>query len=721
MAPFALIWLYTYLISPTLVTSGVLEGEMSLESGTGAAKDLPPIDFTSTGRESAAADKSPPKIEVLGGWNVFEVISDVDNTESVKNLLHIPFDYSWDSKRGVYRPMANLEAAEKEVSEALSSIGHTLKQSSMAVNNPEMFMLFISALQHVLELYPYALEEVEYLEAEQAAFSLGVVRFAEEMKRDYNHKSAAEMRAERGIAITQQRMSSVAADLARERLRHERAVAAARLTRRKELYDDHEARLLALAEELLTRLEKLTADKVSRLESIFSQDENATYSFESASLETEANTQLRVLASDVSIAVEAIKLRAVAEAEVEEENIDIHLNMIEARGRVSIENFEVIVRKVFDEVLGRSGALYQEPWLVVQGASIVLGFLVVLLLAYEAGTLARQALITLLSRRSVLNRHSAGDGSAFSEFTSVNDILLEPRAEKKLRAHMHQLRSAAEQKLELPNVLVSGPPGVGKTTAAAIICLDDSVDHPADALPPVAVICGGDLLALGDSAASYLRRILENSDAHSRGCLVVLDGFDDIIAKRSGSEESAHHDTLCGLLFALRVGSPRLAVVLTSSLPHSAIDDAILDRMDSVLALDFPSVVTRCTLVRRLAITTLPNLLSREALTWLKSGDPLFRDARLLEAEVETACGPERTGGSRIGGKSKVGAGKLIGTQGSKAALDIRICLLRTIGATRGLSHREVSKVIKNVHNAALAADTAVLTTDSWLKLLPGY
>jgi len=695
--------------------------DVTLKAGTEAGEEVKRPKEKEEARESVALPDS---------WAAaFEVKGGVDEIESIEILKSVPFQNRWDANRGVYRPMPNLEALEMEVLTALDDVvlwsravgeaseGQAAqKLSATGINYVNLFMRFVSALQTLIDRYDPLLQEVEYLETEQAAFALGVVRYAEEIKSERNKKSAAELRLERHIVDLKVTLEDVAKELEGERLRLKSMYADVKKERREALRDAHESSLLAIAEELSAKLGDMTEKKMIQLETLFFNAENASYAFETDSLEKDGEAQLRAIESTLELALNAIRFKAEAESEIENENIDIHLNMIEAKGRARIKGFESIVTKVFEEIVSRAYKLVEEPMVLVKASVVFLVFFIVLLLAYEAGIIVRQGIVAFFSSRKILNEHSRGDGSAFSEFTGITDILLEPVCHDKLRAFMHQLRRAAEQGLALPNLLVSGPPGVGKTMAAAVATLENSDEHPGESLPPVAVICGGDLLALDGGASAYLRRVLDGAIA-GRRCLVVLDGFDDIVARRDGSEHSSHHDTLCTLLYSLRVNSPHLAVIITTSLQHSEVDDAVLDRMDSILKLTMPAPCIRAVIVKRYCRTHLYGFLDVEARTWLdEESDKLLHDEDALSLAIDEVCGPENTS-PRHAGKPRSKQAKTKAKTGvSGSGLNIRTCLLETVGATKGLSHREVGKVMKSVHNGVLATESFRLDNETWLK-----
>jgi hypothetical protein len=114
------------------------------------------------------------------------------------------------------------------------------------------------------------------------------------------------------------------------------------------------------------------------------------------------------------------------------------------------------------------------------------------------------------------------------------------------------------------------------------------------------VICGGDLKSLGVGASLFLTDVITKAIQQQRQTIVVLDEADDIILARSRvvvmvdnnkndsysnhqqnmkiSKKSSGDMCLFSLLNGLRQSSQHVSVIITSRLPLSSIDNALLDR-----------------------------------------------------------------------------------------------------------------------------------------------
>ena len=185
--------------------------------------------------------------------------------------------------------------------------------------------------------------------------------------------------------------------------------------------------------------------------------------------------------------------------------------------------------------------------------------------------------------------------------------------------------TATRFKLPLPNILINGPSGCGKTVISQIImnCTASSgsssssssnssgsrsswISSNSSGSVQFVVICGGDLKSLGIGASLFLTDIITKAIQQQRQTIIVLDEADDIILARSrvvltvdnnknNSKSSSSSDInqhqnmkitkkslgdmcLFSLLNGLRQSSQHVSVIITSRLPLSSIDNALLDR-----------------------------------------------------------------------------------------------------------------------------------------------
>ena len=175
--------------------------------------------------------------------------------------------------------------------------------------------------------------------------------------------------------------------------------------------------------------------------------------------------------------------------------------------------------------------------------------------------------------------------------------------------------SSTSQRLLLPNILIFGPPGTGKSFAATSLARHSGL--------PYLSLCAGDILAVSPTLSSpsatnstpssssslsqsggpggLLRDVLESAaKANSqRGFLVILDDADALIATRKrtfkpenendssvispsneseGTREESSIDCVHILLHRLRVNTSSLGTLITTSMELDQIDPALLDR-----------------------------------------------------------------------------------------------------------------------------------------------
>lgn len=140
-------------------------------------------------------------------------------------------------------------------------------------------------------------------------------------------------------------------------------------------------------------------------------------------------------------------------------------------------------------------------------------------------------------------------------------------------------RAAAAQ-YSLPNLLLMGPSGCGKSHVARFIASHANIAH--------VTICGGDLLALGAGAGSYIRRLLDDCGrARKSAAIVVIDEADGILVNRKqfvdGQGVILVNPSLYSILEATRCCSNRFSLILTTRLSVEEIDPALLDRHEKYL------------------------------------------------------------------------------------------------------------------------------------------
>jgi hypothetical protein len=545
-------------------------------------------------------------------WEHFIDESPLDPHDAISIIKNVYFNQYWDNDRRVYRPqmVLNTELEQTLVDlVASSSSNNNNNNNNNSSNNhridvPKFFTHGLTALQYLATTSNVDLTaSVDIVESEKAAFSLGLVRYAEELKKDWH--TAAERKLEKNIIENKVDLMNVYKEQTKNRYERAKARLEHKTSARRLLREEHENLLLEKFSSLTSNLTELSAIKINRLAKAFDEFEKKNEQVELDSISAANTAELDSIRDATTLGVDAIKYRALVEDEMETANFDLHLNMLTVQGETAIQGFELITTTFILHLQEYGSALFVDPVQLVYGLGALLAVMLSVMLAYESGLFLRTLIASWMSRRQIVQIHTRGDGSAFSQCVRSEDLYLASKEKTRLLNYMTRLRTSAHSKQPLPNLLLTGSPGVGKSIASAVVALEDSVDQPAVGIP-VSVVNGGDLEALGRGSASYLRRIIENSTISDKGCIVVLDRVDGILQQRESGEGHSHaRDCLCTLLYGIRECTEKLAVIMTTTLTINEIDTAILDRVDSTVLLTLPSADLRFQYVRDMSVRML--------------------------------------------------------------------------------------------------------------------
>jgi hypothetical protein len=333
----------------------------------------------------------------------------------------------------------------------------------------------------------------------------------------------------------------------------------------------------------------------------------------------------------------------------------------------------------------------------------------------------------------------------------------------------------------LPNILISSPHGNGKSMAAKLLVHAAGIDY--------AIISGNDLRAHGAGADRTLRRILEACVSRSAGSqrqfVLVIDDVDamalspgkgqrgsgtrspgrhktpaagagagaggagrgrtltaDSIDGRAVSDMAANHapslrSCIHLLLHAFKNSSRHLGLVLTSTAPPEALNEALLDRMDHIIRIGVPSPALRLQCCLRQTQTLLARYMSDsdgEGFKELYNSVLVKNDFSVINvvnaagAEAEAASGAATpragrrkapaapapaAGGRRSRGASEPAAGE---QADSKREFDITACVTHLVAVSDNWSYRDVTKTLQSIQCEVLGTDQCVVTTRLWMQ-----
>mmetsp|Transcript_28865 Transcript_28865/g.42395 ORF Transcript_28865/g.42395 Transcript_28865/m.42395 type:complete len:376 (+) Transcript_28865:321-1448(+) len=303
------------------------------------------------------------------------------------------------------------------------------------------------------------------------------------------------------------------------------------------------------------------------------------------------------------------------------------------------------------------------------------------------------------------NLHYFGKRSRTARNTSLvlNDIVLPGTTKQRVKRLCESISLSRKRNSSLRNVLIYGPPGTGKSLLAKEIC---NATHNL----PYALMSGSDVAPLGRRGPSEIRRVLSWASARRKGSIVAIEDADSALGNRmrgQGTREqeavvddkdgenskrnSFSRDALNVFLSMTGNGCNDFMLILTTSTP-SALDAAVLDRMDEIIGLTLPAKPERCA------------ILERE-----------FRQNIYLAMEPDK---PDQTK------KNVISWLKQFSTKSSKLRVDTSFDVTQAVtelandeSRTSGCSGRELKKIIQGVTSAVYSSDNLVLNEHMWRKV----
>lgn len=381
--------------------------------------------------------------------------------------------------------------------------------------------------------------------------------------------------------------------------------------------------------------------KLQELSEIAYDMEQKKLAYEQELIRHKYKEEIMNLENEVNITMNIIAYRIEEELAMRKQQQEIEQTTIIDKKHELLKNeMEMILQTLLHECNASMELLYKDPQIVISIVKYLFIGLVVLLVTLELFQFILSTVKQLTSKRfiskqilsteaaSMMISHEKDDdkenvgGSICSDSGQGIRFIVNADIQFKYYLIRDSIITATRFKLPLPNILISGPSGCGKTVISQIImnyiassC--DSYRHggsssninsdgsrswssSSNSAVQFVVICGGDLKSLGVGASLFLTDVITKAIQQQRQTIVVLDEADDIILARSRvvvmvdnnkndsynnhqqnmkiSKKSSGDMCLFSLLNGLRQSSQHVSVIITSRLPLSSIDNALLDR-----------------------------------------------------------------------------------------------------------------------------------------------
>jgi hypothetical protein len=378
--------------------------------------------------------------------------------------------------------------------------------------------------------------------------------------------------------------------------------------------------------------------KLQELSEIAYEMEQKKLAYEQELIRHKYKEDIMNLENEVNITMNIIAYRIEEELAMRKQQQEIEQTTIIDKKHELLKNeMEMILQTLFHECKTSMELLYEDPQIVISIVKYLFIGLVVLLVMLELFQFILSTVKQLTSKRfiskqvlsteaaSMMIVHEKDDGEENDGGSICSDsgqrirFIFNADIQSKYFLIRDSIITATRFKLPLPNILISGPSGCGKTVISQIIMnytasscdssSSSSNSHSggsrswsnSNSAVQFVVICGGDLKSLGVGASLFLTDVITKAIQQKQQTIVVLDEADDIILARSRvvvmvdnnknndsynnhqqnmklTKKSSGDICLFSLLNGLRQSSQYVSVIITSRLPLSSIDNALLDR-----------------------------------------------------------------------------------------------------------------------------------------------
>lgn len=536
-------------------------------------------------------------------WSCFETQHEVDVTASLEHIRKLPMHHFWDVLKASFRTgvvgdslKGSMLPYVNKVERKLTVSGKSSVVESYVLESTVVYMHGIAALQHLIGVssslrasLPFMTAAHDYPPTTLRAFGLVAQNGTLSVASLRATKEAIEYR----LKSVQQKMVNA---ISYHKSRLERLVSYGE-SKKRAASDVHRLMLHDIDSHYSALNASLIATNAVRQERLLEQ-EALHLAAEKGQFQSLHIVAMNELNREMSLILQANAYRAEEEMLLLEQLASGMHDILIVKASLMHSGLEEMLTAAFSESQELFMGLYRNPTITLQYLVILVTAAVFIIVVVEF-SLMMGVLLKSSSKREQLrqaNGSSAQSSSlriAQATSLSVRDFAFREGTTTQLQSISDSIRSAAEHRLPLPNVLISGRPGTGKTTACQI------TGRAVAVCMRTRFICSGDLQALGAEAGIYLRDIImtENSRNGAKPMLLVIEDADSIIRMRGsatqGTTSVASDVCLYTLLTSLAETSNGLSLLLTTRLAPYEVDSALTDRIGLMLVLPLPCSISR--------------------------------------------------------------------------------------------------------------------------------
>jgi len=700
-------------------------------------------------------------------WSSFNVEEIMDQGESVELIRNIPLNQYWDVTKASYRTGVLGDRVKQthpqfvsEIDKKVTIAGRMRTAKTFVLDASLLSMHSLVAMQALVASEQRLRGQINVFDT--AGDSGGESEALRQVRAD-SFTSLPEQAAHKSYLQHRKSalISSVQLQSQRTTSRLDRV--AMRTVQKLVLVEQEHDELLVHMGHHHEQLNSTNMEKYRQLQAMSESIESSRLEFEVATLQTQHAAAVLQVQKSLTLALETIKFRSSEELALlhqlqdfdESLAADTKLKLIQAETRE-------FMNAIFNEIYTLTYFM-QDPWRALSMLRYFLLGATLILVLFECFQLVLAAMRRLSTNSFVATVSRARPSwSLFALFrwrspdqqALLDGVLLSADARAQFCSIVDAMRVAAARTLPLPNVLIVGPSGSGKSIVSRLIIDSRVVGSEVGSM----VVCGGDLQAMGDSATVFLNGVIRNCCQQRSRLILVLDEADGVISARGppkstdgadgGSEGAAPakatNNCIFALLAGLRENSAWISLVILSRIPPVSVDSALLDRIDLTLHLARPNELQRLEYVMRdvqgslLAFLTAAEAGDVQALSGQAPADALRSMGTLNLREIfggggastdqvaRASTSPETDRPLATAVEPAAASSPAVGAvfisehlhSFSSGAFELRLCLRMLLLLSGGWSFRDLNQFLAAVKYAVQCNESCRLTTNGWMKEL---
>lgn len=495
--------------------------------------------------------------------------------------------------------------------------------------------------------------------------------------------------------------------------------------RRRTLYSDFDARIANLTEQSQRQIDSINLEKNEKLHEFSLNQAIRDNDLNKQVFENELDLEVERIKRDEQSSLDVIKFRYLEESRIERENEVVNTRIMSAKDEYNRKGLDEVIVTVVDELSLQVFTAMQDTNTVFMWVSRLFMIIISLAVFYEI-IFSLSNISTYFSKSSILRNFVPKLSKKSSTF---DNLILEDHNLESYQLFLNHIKAALSTNGSLPNLLITGTTGVGKTVSAINIAMSSGL--------PYVSICEADLETMGSKAALYLRDLFMTK----LKLLIVIDGADMLISDRnySSGENPVTRNCFHIILDAIRSGSSNICLIITTQKGINQIDRALLDRIDSIVELNLPLHAKRLeftlikidehlvTLLEPRALEIVSTLMPKDDNgVWTNRGQtPLYKS---LLSSLEKKAGTGKKGGyepetdrpstdfddlnSSPNNRSR------LSKSGTEFGFHVVKCIVELINVSQGWSYREIEKFLLCLRAEALGSSSCLVSQNEWMREL---